>query len=198
MIKMKKCTRCKLFKKLKEFSKNKSRKDGLRNWCKDCRKSFREENKEKISEQKKIYHRKYPWKRILCSIKQRCNNLKCKSYKDYGERGIKCLITEIEIKQLWFRDKAYLMKKPSIDRINNNGNYCLENCRFIEFSENSTERNIRISSKVVYQYDLNGNFIKDWKSVTSASKQLKISKEAISICARKITKSSGGFVWIYK
>ena len=38
---------------------------------------------------------------------------------------------------MWFRDKAYLMKKPSIDRINSKGDYELSNCRFLELSENS-------------------------------------------------------------
>lgn len=42
-----------------------------------------------------------------------------------------------QIKQLWFRDKAHEMKKPHIHRINNDGDYCAENCVFIESSEHS-------------------------------------------------------------
>jgi hypothetical protein len=63
-----------------------------------------------------------PYKYILKSIKFRCENPNCERYKNYGGRGIKCLITKEEIKELWYRDKAYEMKKPSIDRIENNGN----------------------------------------------------------------------------
>jgi hypothetical protein len=37
---------------------------------------------------------------------------------------------------LWFRDKAYLMRHPSIDRIDSNGNYELNNCQFIEMKRN--------------------------------------------------------------
>ena len=46
-----------------------------------------------------------------------------------------------ELKFLWFRDKAYLLKKPSIDRIDPDGHYEVTNCRYIELSENS--RNAR-------------------------------------------------------
>jgi hypothetical protein len=46
------------------------------------------------------------------------------------------LIKRLEIKELWFRDKAMLMINPTIDRIDRNGNYTKENCRFIEAKEN--------------------------------------------------------------
>jgi len=85
-----------------------------------------------------------PWKKTYYYIKTRCDNKKATQYKNYGGRGIKCLITVQELKMLYFRDKAFAMKKPSIDRINNDGNYCLENCRYVEQSKNSAERNKRI------------------------------------------------------
>jgi hypothetical protein len=49
---MKVCTKCKIKKKLTEFSKSKSSKDGVRSDCKFCRKKWREENKQRI---KKYY-----------------------------------------------------------------------------------------------------------------------------------------------
>jgi hypothetical protein len=77
-----------------------------------------------------------PWKYTFFNIKQRCENPKANDYKYYGGRGIKCLITPEEIKELWFRDKAYEMNKPNIDRKDNNGDYIFSNCRFIESLEN--------------------------------------------------------------
>lgn len=72
----------------------------------------------------------------LGSCKQRCLNKNNAFYKNYGGRGIKLKMNEKDFKYLWLRDKAYLMKTPSIDRIDNNGNYELSNCRYIEHIEN--------------------------------------------------------------
>jgi len=47
---MKTCTKCKLEKDKSEFSKDKSRKDGFRSYCKQCAKEYRENNKNKMKE----------------------------------------------------------------------------------------------------------------------------------------------------
>ena len=131
-------------------------------------------------------------------IKQRCNNPNNVFYKNYGGRGIKCLITKEELKQLWHRDKAYLKSKPSIDRKDNDGNYEYSNCRFIELSENVAERNKRVSSKITLQYDLKGNFIKEWASSSEAGRQLNIILSSICECCNNNRKTAGGFIWRYK
>ncbi len=83
------------------------------------------------------YHKDREIYTRLISIRQRCSNPKFKQFKDYGGRGIKCLITASEIRELWERDGADFMTLPSIDRIDNDGHYEFSNCRFIEQSENS-------------------------------------------------------------
>lgn len=49
----------------------------------------------------------------------------------------------------------------------------------------------------IFQYDLNNNFIKEWKSLSEASKTLNISKSAICHCAKMKNKSSAGYKWSY-
>lgn len=88
-----------------------------------------------------------PWYQAWYNAKQRCLNPKNPSYQYYGEKGIKFFITINEVKQLWFRDKAYLMDKPSIDRIDNDESYIFENCRFIELSENVRKSHIERKKK---------------------------------------------------
>ena len=78
------------------------------------------------------------------NIVSRCNYKSHSRYCYYGARGIKCLITKEELKQLWFRDEAYNLNKPSIDRKNPDGNYTLKNCRYIEMSRNIGRKRYRI------------------------------------------------------
>ena len=143
------------------------------------------------------YYKKYPWRKRLAVIKQRCNNPNNKSYKDYGQKGIKCLITSEELRELWFRDKAYNMNKPSIDRIDNDGNYEYTNCRFIEIKDNICERNKRLCSKSILQYDLDGNFIREWESISNASKKLNLNPSNIVSNLKDRHNSCGGFKWSY-
>lgn len=195
---MKFCPNCDKYKTEDNFYKDRSKKDGLKIYCKECRRLQSKEEyikyKQRILNQQKDKYKKYPWKRTLKGIKDRCNNSNNKDYNNYGGRGIECRITEEELKELWFRDKAYEMKWPSIDREDNDGHYEFENCRYLEFGDNSGKD----KTTPILQYDLDGNFIREWESLTEASKCLNIFKTNISSNIRGKTKQSCGFVWKYK
>ena len=81
---------------------------------------------------------------ILAGIKSRCENPNVNNYHRYGGRGITNHLTREDLKLLWERDHADTMVKPSIDRIDNNGNYTLSNCQFIELRENVKKDQLRI------------------------------------------------------
>ena len=80
------------------------------------------------------------WVRTFYAIRQRCNNPNYYGYHRYGGRGIQCHITKDELMILWFRYGADKMNNPSIDRINNDGDYTFENCQYIENRENPKKR----------------------------------------------------------
>jgi len=184
---MKTCTKCKLSKLLEKFSPSKKAKDRLSSWCKNCNNLAW-----------KIYFKKYPWKKTFQVIKTRCNNPKATKYKNYGGRGIKCLITEKELKILWFRDKAYELTKPSIDRINNDKNYTLNNCKYIELSKNIAKQNKTKQEKPINQYDLEGKFIKTWKSGHEIKRVLGFDNRNISNACLGKLKTAYKYIWRFK
>lgn len=141
----------------------------------------------------------FPWKTRLDSIKQRCNNPRCSSFQYYGAKGIQCNITEEEIKQLWFRDGADKMQKPSVDRINSFKDYTLENCRIIESSDNSAkmaqENNPKKKSKQIAQYSLSGEFLRVWNNGVQIQNELGFGRGLISKVCNGIRKQAYGSMW---
>lgn len=82
---------------------------------------------------------------IYLSMKKRCFNLHNKAYKNYGGRGIK-MCDEWADKKTGYRTfekwaiKHGYKQGLSIDRINNDGDYCPENCRWATNYEQSNNK----------------------------------------------------------
>ncbi len=82
---------------------------------------------------------------IWCGMKKRCYNSKDKRYKNYGGRGITVCNewrSSFESFYEWATANGY-SDSLTIDRVDVNGNYCPENCRFVTALEQArnTTRN---------------------------------------------------------
>lgn len=75
------------------------------------------------------------------SMKQRCNNLKNKSYKNYGGRGIRCLFkSSQEFVDYVVNELKVDPRGLQIDRIDNDGHYEPGNIRFVTCKVNNNNR----------------------------------------------------------
>jgi len=81
----------------------------------------------------------------------RCNNPNCKDYDNYGGRGIKVCkewLDDYKTFKQWAMDNGY-EEHLTIDRIDVNGNYEPDNCRWITLAEQ--ENNRRDNVYLTYQ-----------------------------------------------
>lgn len=82
------------------------------------------------------------------SMLNRCKNKNVDCFKWYGGRGIKVCDrwSEYEnfVLDMWksyqYHLKKYGRKETTLDRINNDGNYCKENCRWATIKQQSKNK----------------------------------------------------------
>ena len=115
------CFRCKQEKSIEEFKQYKTgiNKGYCHSYCISCSQQYKKDN---------------PWQMHYGSAYTRTHYPNDGQHRTY--KKLEFNMTPNDFKDLWFRDRAYLLKKPSIDRIEEKKGYIKSNCRFIEFLDN--------------------------------------------------------------
>jgi len=97
---------------------------------------------------------------VFAEAKGRCTNKNNPQYKNYGDRGIKMVWINFRD---FYNDMFPSYKKGlTLDRIDNNGNYCKKNCRWVD--RNTQNRNKRNNIK------FNGEIASDVSKMLGGSK----------------------------
>ena len=100
--------------------------------------------------------------------------------------------------------EAYIPNPDNLPQINhkdeNKANNCLQNLEWCDAKYNhnygTINEKISNSKKIpILQYDLDGNFIREWPSATDVGREV---NKGISNCLRCKAKSAYGYVWKYK
>lgn len=119
---------------------------------------------------------------IWVAMRQRCNDKNDRNYANYGGRGIKVCI-EWDDFHIFYKDMGERPENTQLDRIDNNGNYCKENCRWTDIiTQANNRRSVRL-------HIINGEKIKH----TDLLKSLNMSRDKFRwIEERK------GIEWLYE
>lgn len=102
---------------------------------------------------------------------------------------------------------TFISNENNLPQVNhkdeNRLNNCVDNLEWCTASYNNCYGN-RIekvkskTSKPICQYDLKGNFIKEYPSISCVERELKINKSSVSLCANGIYRKANGFIWKFK
>ena len=103
--------------------------------------------------------------------------------------------------------KAFVSNENNYNTVNhkdeNKNNNYYKNLEWCDNQYNlnygtSRQRAIKNTCKKILQYNFDGHLIKEWGSIISASKELKIDNSCITKCCKGKVKTAGSYIWKYK
>ena len=125
-------------------------------------------------------------------------------YKDGKAKHFKVhrLVAEAFLKPVAGKDCVNHLDEVKTSNHYSNLEYCSpkENANWGTRNERMAEkqRNAPFKSKSVFQFSLNGKFIKEWPSVSEVHRQLGYTISFISRCCLGKCKQAYGYIWRYK
>jgi len=189
---MKVCTRCKKNKELNKFSKLKASKDGLSSECKECSLNrYNTYRRTKVGLIKTIYRTQ------LRSSKRRGHPVPTYTKEEFVE-AIMGMELFHKLHANWVASGYDKDLIPSIDRDDSFLPYTEDNITLMTWKENFDKYHKDLyegndtQCKPVVQLTLDGKFIKEFKSVRIAARELNLLPGSISnVCIGKCSQAGG-------
>ena len=164
------CVKCKKYKLLDEFSKNKAAKDNLNYTCKKC--DVETWTKYLHTKNGKIHS-------MYGNMKKRVNRGKVfyHKYIDFSCFEKFCYSSKIfnSLYDNWVLSKFEYKLSPSLDRVDNNKGYTVDNLQFLTHSENSRKGSFERSNRKIVKDGYKSN-IKYKKKCSNCGEYLSKSK----------------------
>ena len=105
--------------------------------CGCSKRKFSQKRVDEHTKHGQYYHPLYP---IWNGMRSRCFNSRSKAYKDYGGRGITVCNEWLDINKFIEDMFPSYIEGLFIDRIDNDGDYCKENCRWVTREINNSHK----------------------------------------------------------
>ena len=190
------CSNCGRKNILDDFYKSPKMHDGYTSKCKVCIKRASAKYRKNNPDLHKKYKRTPEYRSWDCMIR-RCTNFNDNRYKDYGGRGIKVCDRWLNSFKDFLADMGERPKPKelySIDRTNNDGNYCPVNCKW---STRKEQTNNRSNMKWFRAYNKELNAVRYSKNQSEFAKEWNLSSSSISGCLYIRYKSHKGWTFTY-
>lgn len=137
-------------------------------------------------------------------IKQRCYNKNDTAYYLYGNQGVTMCdewLNSFEAFKEWallngFKKELEIDKDILCEELDIYPKiYSPETCKWVTRQENILQQNREKTSKIVYQYTLNGELLAEYKSISAAATKTNVHHRAIAGIAKRQKGTAGGFQW---
>jgi hypothetical protein len=199
VIKMSKnCSICKIKKPATYFNKRSSAKDGMRPECRSCQ----------CLHNLEVRRSKLGWVAEILHTQKRNSTKRGMAQPDYTLDELVEWVMPQELfhklHETWKISGYKQNLRPSIDRVDDYLPYTSSNIQLMTWEENCKKAGKDVKTgtnrkplKAVVQLSLKGEKIKEYYSISEASRMLNIKNSGIVNCLKGRLKTSGGFKWEY-
>lgn len=195
------CRKCNLTKPLDNFVRSPSYKSGHSNLCKECKKKI---NRDFYFTIDGVIHTIYYTQKASSRYRKMPQpNYSKKQFSSW----VKDQNNFLPIFNNWVSNHFAKDYKPSADRLDDFKPYTLDNLRITTWKENRLKGSKDIvngvnnkNCKAVLQFDIKGNFIKEYHSISEACRVSQADKKSVINCCKGTPKykTAKGFIWRYK